>query len=166
MEKKLLSYFDRIAIVHLNARVDRYRDLVRELRRMGIGITDSKVCIPDAPMPSDANGFPNKGVYGNFLSHLDILKSAHADHLQTVWTLEDDAIFSHRFVRQQGGIAHFLAHANWDICYFGHTLIEDLKSLPVGFPRHNGPFYWAHCYAVHARILPRLIQSRIHRMTL
>lgn len=154
---KLLDYFDRISIIHLRGRVDRYRALVGELGRMGIEITHPKVCIPDAPMPPDANGFPGKGMYGSFLSHLEILKSAQNDNLQSVWVLEDDAIFSHRFVREQNKIVDFLARSEWDICYFGHTLTNELESLPLGLPRYSGPFYWAHCYAVHARVLPRLI---------
>src|SRR5664280_3167766 len=97
----LLDYFDRISIIHPKARADRYRELARELRRLGIEITHGKVCIPDAPMPSEASGFPSKSIYGNFLSHLEILKSAQRDGLQSIWVLEDDAIFSHRFVREQ-----------------------------------------------------------------
>ncbi len=154
----LIDYFDRIAIIHLKERKDRYRALVGELRRMGIEITHRKVCIPDAPMPPEANGFPNKGVYGSFLSHLEILTSAQRDNLTSVWVLEDDAIFSHRFAREQQKIAKFLAQGNWDICYFGHSLTKELDSLEVGLPRYSGAFYWAHCYAVHARILPRLTE--------
>lgn len=153
----LLDYFDRISIIHLKERADRYRELARELRRLGIEITHGKVCIPDAPMPSEASGFPDKGTYGNFLSHLEILKSAQRDGLQSVWVLEDDAIFSHRFVREQHKIAEFLSRSQWDICFFGHTLTKQLDALEVGLPRFHGPFLWAHCYAVHGRILPRLI---------
>jgi hypothetical protein len=153
----LLDYFDRLSIIHLKQRTDRYRTLVRELRWLGIEITNPKVCIPDAPMPDDANGFPSKALYGLQLSHLEILKSAQRDNLKSVWVLEDDAIFSRRLVHQQNEIANFLAQHEWDMCYFGHTLTKELKSLPLGFPRYSGPFYWAHCYAVHARLLPRLI---------
>jgi glycosyl transferase, family 25 len=142
----------------LKERTDRYRALVRELRRLRIAVTDDKVHIPDTPRPEDANGFPTKGVYGNFLSHLDILKSAEHDNLRSVLVLEDDAIFSHRFAREQFKAADFLARNQWDICHFGHTLTKELASLERGLPRYSGDFYWAHCYAVHARILPRLIK--------
>ena len=153
----LLDYFDRVSIIHLRQRTDRYHALVRELQYLGIEITNPKVCIPDAPTPNDANGFPSKALYGLQLSHLEIIKAAQHDNLQSVWVLEDDAIFSRRFVHQQNEIANFLARTEWDMCYFGHTLTKKLKSLPFGFPRYSGPFYWAHCYAVHARIFQRLI---------
>ncbi len=156
-DMSLLDYFDRVSIIHLKNRTDRYRALVGELGRLGIEMTHPKVTIPDAPMPPDANGFTNKGVYGSFLSHLDILQTAQRDGIESVWVLEDDAIFSHRFVRKQNELARFLAQNPWDICYFGHSLTSELGTLDVGLPRYSGPFYWAHCYAVHARVLPRLI---------
>jgi len=162
----LLDYFDRVSIVHLKERTDRYSSLVAELRRLGIEITDSKVCIPDAPKPPEANEFASKGVYGSFLSHLEILKSTQRDKLRSVWVLEDDAIFSHRFVREQHQIAEYLSRSEWDICYFGHTLTKELNELEKGLPRYSGPFYWAHCYAVHARILTRLVgylEETVHR---
>jgi len=163
---KLLDYFDRISIIHLKERADRYRALRRELRRMGIDITHNKVSIPDAPKPLDAGGFPSKGVYGNFLSHLEILKSAQSSGLRSLWVLEDDAIFSRQFVGQQDEIADFLARSEWDMCYFGHTLTKELAGLDIGLPRYSGRFLWAHCYAVHARILPRLVgylEETLHR---
>jgi glycosyl transferase family 25 len=155
-EARLLDYFDRISLIHLAERADRYDALVAELRRMGIDIAHRKVTIPAAPKPTAARGFPTKGVYGNFLSHLDILQSAQRDNLQSIWILEDDAIFSRRFARRQGELAKLLSRCEWDICYFGHTLTHELNSLQIGLPHYSGPFYWAHCYAVHARILPRL----------
>jgi glycosyl transferase, family 25 len=154
----LKEYFDRIAIIHLRERTDRYATLKRELRLLSIDITDQKVSIPEAPMPPEANGFASKGVYGSFLSHLDILKTARADGLRNVWILEDDAIFSKRFSRDQKEIVEFLDTNPWDICYFGHTLTHELKLLEQGFPRYSGPFYWAHCYAVHHRVLDKLIE--------
>lgn len=155
--RSLLQYFDRISIIHLRERKDRYRALVGELQQFGIDITDSKVQIPDAPKPLEANGFSTRGVYGNFLSHLEILKLAQRDNLQSVWVLEDDAIFSRQFVREQYKIVETLSRREWDICYFGHTLTKELDSLECGLSRYGGHFDWAHCYAVHTRILPRLI---------
>jgi glycosyl transferase, family 25 len=155
---KLLDYFNRVSIIHLRERTDRYGPLVGELRRLGIEITDPRVSIPDAPKPKEANGLASRGVYGSFLSHLDILRTAREDKLQAVLVLEDDAIFSRRFVRDQQNIAKYLSEHEWDICYFGHTLTNELDTLAIGLPRYSGAFYWAHCYAVHARVLTRLIQ--------
>jgi GR25 family glycosyltransferase involved in LPS biosynthesis len=154
----ILDYFDRLAIVHLPDRTDRYRALQRELSRIGIDIEGPKVKIPDPPMPATANGFTSRGVYGSFLSHLEIIEGAYRDGLDTVWVLEDDAIFSRKFNAQQAGLAEYLRSNAWDQLFIGHTVLEDLPASPTGLLRYSGPFIWAHCYAVHRRIMPRLIE--------
>jgi hypothetical protein len=153
----LIDYFDRVSIIHLPEREDRYRALGRELRRLGIDIGGPKVEIPYAPRPADAHGYASRGVYGSFLSHYDILKRARADGIETVWVLEDDAIFSRRLARDQERFVDFLRRTPWDFCYFGHTLSHELHGQPRGLIPYSGSFDWAHCYAVHARVLPRLL---------
>ena len=156
----ILDYFDRLAIVHLPNRTDRYKALKHELSRIGIDIKGPKVCIPDPPMPETANGFTSRGVYGSFLSHLEIIESAYHDGLDTIWVLEDDAIFSRKFNRQQMTIAEYLRANHWDQLFIGHTVWEgeELPASPTGLLRYSGPFIWAHSYAVHRRIMPRLIE--------
>ena len=154
----LLEYFDRVSIIHLPEREDRFKSISGELRALGIDVTDAKVRIPPAERPADANGFPSRGVYGNFLSHTDILRTALDDGLNTVWVLEDDAIFSRCLVRSQAKIVAYLERTEWDICYFGHSV--DLAAERQGFirlPADTG-FVWAHCYAVHGRVLSRLVE--------
>jgi glycosyl transferase, family 25 len=156
-EMNLYEYFDRISIIHLPERKDRYDALSKELRRLGIDIAGSKVDIPYAPRPEDANGFPSRGVYGSYLSHLETHRQALKDGLNSVWVLEDDAIFSRRMCRDQEALVEKLQQTKWDICYFGHTLTKELAGQPAGLIPPTGDFFWAHCYAVHARVLPRLV---------
>jgi glycosyl transferase, family 25 len=153
----LYDYFDRISIIHLPNRLDRYQSLSTELRDLGIDIRQPKVQIPHAPVPTDWNGWPSRGVYGNFLSHLGILRQALQDGLQTVWVLEDDAIFSRRMLREQQALVETLKEREWGLCFFGHSLTDELADQPTGFVAPNADFIWAHCYAVHARALPRLV---------
>ena len=91
------------------------------------------------------------------MSHLGILKDALADGLDTIWILEDDAIFSNRMVYQQEQIVDFLQQSSWDLCFFGHSLKHELAGFKRGLVPHTAPFTWCHCYAVHARVLPRLL---------
>jgi glycosyl transferase family 25 len=153
----ILNYFDRLAIVHLPARQDRFRALERELARIGIDINDPKVTIPDPPMPETPNGFVSRGVYGSYLSHFEIIEKAYRDGLDTVWVLEDDAIFSRRFDHQQEAIAQRLRANDWDMLFLGHSGWRGLPRSPTGLLRYSGPFIWAHCYAVHRRIMPKLL---------
>ncbi|MGE3819218.1 MAG: glycosyltransferase family 25 protein, partial [Isosphaeraceae bacterium] len=154
---KLIEYFDRACVIHLPERTDRYEALQRELRPLGMSLTDPKVRIPFAPRPDDAHGYTSRGVFGSFLSHYNILKEALADGIQSVWVLEDDAIFSRKMVRDQERLVETLRANPWDLCFFGHSLTTELEGVPKGLVHHGAPFRWAHCYAVHARILPRLI---------
>jgi glycosyl transferase family 25 len=155
---EILDYFDRLAIIHLPAREDRFRALSRELSRVGIDINGPKVSIPDPPMPETSNGFVSRGVYGSFLSHLEIIETAYRDGLDTVWVLEDDAIFSRNFNSQQIRIAQYLQANTWDQLFIGHSGWKRLPNSPTGLLRFSGPFIWAHCYAVHRRIMRRLIE--------
>jgi hypothetical protein len=153
----LYDYFDRIAIIHLPHLQERYQALSTELRDLGIDIRHPKVQVPYAPVPREWDGWPSRGVYGNFLSHLGILRQAMQDGLQTIWVLEDDAIFSRRMRREQSALVETLQQREWDLCFFGHSLKQELAEQPTGFVPPIADFIWAHCYAVHARVLPRLV---------
>jgi glycosyl transferase, family 25 len=153
----LLDYFERMAIIHLPDRQDRFRALSQELSRIGIDINGPKATIPQPPMPEGDNGFPSKGIYGNFLSHLEILENAYRDGIESIWVLEDDAIFSERFRTQQSQIAQYLRDNEWDLFFIGHSISKGLPASPTGLLQFAGPFLWAHSYAVHRRIMPRLI---------
>ena len=160
------DYFDRIYVIHLPQRTDRYVALKRELSRLDIDLEGANVRIPHAPRPEDANGFPSRAVYGNFLSHLSILKEALKDGLEAVLVLEDDAIFSRRMVKEQSKLIDILRRNPWDLCFFGHSLREELRGCEKGLIPHGANFVWAHCYAVHKRALPELVAYLELTMTL
>ena len=148
-----IDFFDRVSIINLPSRPDRLRALRGELRRVGYDVDNPKVTIPFAPEPTDANGFPSRGVYGNFLSHLGILESAYQDGLKNVLVLEDDAIFSARF--RKCSLVETLSSEPWDFCFIGHAL--KLAPTPSGFLRSIAPFKWVHCYAVNRSVMSRLV---------
>ena len=100
------------------------------------------------------------------MSHLSILKEALADGLETVLVLEDDAIFSRRMVRQQSKLIDTLQNNAWDLCFFGHSLKDELRGCPTGLVPHRANFMWAHCYAVHKPALAELVAYLELTMTL
>jgi hypothetical protein len=154
---KLIEFFDRTYIINLPERTDRLQLLNRELKRFGGDAHGAKVQVPFAPRPEDKNGFVSKGVHGNYLSHLAILKEALRDGLRTAWVLEDDATFSRPMVREQDRIVAALQQTAWDLCFFGHSLTHELDGMEKGLVPHSAIFHWAHCYAVHSRVLPELV---------
>ena len=159
MSSPLLDYCGRVEIVHLPDRTDRYWRLARELASLGIAMTDARVRIPFAPRPADANGFTSRGIYGNFLSHLDILRRASSDGLNAAWVLEDDAIFRTRLCDFAGQekIASQLSSDAWDLCYLGHPISRSISNRPTGLIPCELLFKWSHCYLVSKKFLPQLV---------
>ena len=158
---RLIDYFERLYIIHLPERTDRYRALSHELAAIGVAIQGSKVYLPPPPRPVEPNGFASIGVYSNFIRHLGILKECLQDGIERVWILEDDAIFRRRLRREpeQEAVIQRLAKDDWDLCYLGHAIEQEaLNSYPTGLVPFKGDFHWAHCYCVHARVLPQLVQ--------
>lgn len=159
IDSPLINYFGQIEIVHLRERIDRYNALKRELDRIGIDINDNRINIPKAHRVTDKYGFSSPQVYGNFLSHLEILKRA-CKQQKTIWVLEDDAIFRN-FLKSwtfQKEIVQILNTEPWGICYFGHPITRQLTNQPTGLITTNLIFKWAHCYAVHQGVLQDLVE--------
>jgi glycosyl transferase family 25 len=155
----LLDYFGNIQIIHLRHRTDRFAQLRKELKMIGVSIDDTHVGIPVAPIVSESYGFPSNQVYGNFLSHLDILKQARDQNRSGVLVLEDDAIFrvSLRNPSVQKELAETLEQKEWDMVFLGHPIDQDLAGNKRGLIETKKEFKWAHCYAVSAKGLPPLI---------
>jgi glycosyl transferase family 25 len=154
----LLDYFGRVYVIHLPDRVDRYRALQRELARVGIDIKDPRVRIPPAPTPLSPNEMPSTAIYGNFLSHLNILKDAFKDNCRAAWVLEDDAIFRTRFLSDQRRLATSLDARKWDFCYLGHNQTRNLCIDATGLVPYDKTLIWAHCYAINRTALSGVIQ--------
>lgn len=156
----LFRSFSRIEIIHMKERVDRFRLLTKELHSIGITVDHDFVRIPDAPVTEGSNGFASRQVHGNFLSHLDILRRAGKDQLDSVLILEDDAIFSSRLHSEnfQEALATQIEKLDWDILYIGHPEIKQDNRPPFGLNYVEQTFKWAHCYAVSNQVLHRLIQ--------
>ena len=54
---RLIDYFERLYIIHLPERTDRYHALSRELAAIGVAIEGPKVRLPPPPRPQESNGF-------------------------------------------------------------------------------------------------------------
>lgn len=155
----LLEAVDAIEIIHLPERADRHRQLAGELRKIGISIDGPQVHIPHAPRPDDPHGFPSRGVYGNFLSHLGILKRALDRDSPRVMVLEDDAIFrsrlrDHEFQRR---LVEELKQPGWGMCFLGHSLRLPRNRSAQLLVESREHFRWAHCYIVNGTCLRSLV---------
>src|SRR4051794_38102594 len=89
---RLHEYFARGYVINLRERTDRRREIERELARLALPSGWAEFLA--AERPDSAAGFPSAGVRGCFLSHLAVLKDAHARGLPNVLVMEDDLTLS------------------------------------------------------------------------
>lgn len=160
----LFDYFDRARIINLPARADRREETKEEFSRYDFPIGTEKVRFFEAFSPSDSKGFPNPGVHGCFLSHMQIILDAHDDKLKNILVMEDDICFSKSIVQFADKAVEELKQMDWDIAYFGHTFPND-ASKPSWKPL-NEPTIWSHFYAINGKTLPefsRFLKTIIER---
>lgn len=171
---KFIDYFEHIYIINLPYRQDRRRMITRQLEAAGMPITLKKVEIFPAIRPDHAEGFPNIGARGAFLSHLTILKQAQQQHFSNVLILEDDVIIFKHFQKYQEQIVEQLKQVDWDLVCFGHQEKEQDSSVYLQPPKISKEASMAeylklgylpttdhatpvHFYGVNATIFARLI---------
>ena len=112
-----------VVVINLPHRIDRRRQMERELKRVGWNATFFPAILPDA-----ASGFPSIGCRGVFLSHLAVLKRARDLASKTLIILEDDLDFCRDFTTQWEVAINELLRHEWSIFYAGHRL----EKLPNG----------------------------------
>lgn len=154
MLTSLLSELSIVRIVNLVDRTDRKREVTEELRKHGLAI-GGPVEFYRATRPTEPGEFPSTGVRGCFESHMNVLEEA-ARLGSTVWILEDDVELSPRLATEAQGIAEQLSRSTWDIAYLGHGLGG--QQARATFRPSKQPIVMLHCYAVHARCAPRLVE--------
>jgi len=147
-----LEVFDRISIINLPYRADRRREIRQQLARFGLSLDRDPVQLFLAVRPADADGFPNIGARGCFLSHLGVLKQARADGVAKLLILEDDVDFSKELTSERlGPILERLSSHPWAIAYGGHTLPRNSESRSETVWREiepSMPVVTAHCVAM------------------
>lgn len=152
----LIQHFDRVYFINLPERTDRRQALDAELAQHGLQIDQERLRIFRGFHPDHAEGFPNAGAHGCFLSHLAIIEEALATGLDSVLICEDDVELSHHTDNALGPLLWTLCAENWDFAYLGHC-----EAFPPGIDQaHWGYSRQAlnttHCYALSRQILPRL----------
>jgi hypothetical protein len=152
----IFDYFDKIYIINLPNRIDRRRDMTRELAAAGLPPTPGRVEFFPAIRPDEAAGFPSIGARGCALSHLSVLRGAWREGAARVLILEDDVSFARRFREEQGGIADALDREAWDFVYLGHQL-EVGEASPARLVPYPGAISLAHFFGVNGRVLDRLV---------
>jgi glycosyl transferase family 25 len=117
---KFIDFFDRIYVINLPYRRDRRKQIERELSAVGMPFTLGQVELFSAIRPDSAGEFSSIGYRGAFLSHLEVLKRAQAEQLQTVLVMEDDLTLFDVFKKYEKSLIEQLSQRDWDIIHFGY----------------------------------------------
>lgn len=152
----LTDLFDRVTIINLPERTDRQRQIVRELRRVGLSLSTPGVVLFPAIKPDDAGEFPSRGARGAYLSHLNVLRQARQDGVKSLLVMEDDLVLDARLQAALPRLALDVRQQAWSLLYVGHLGTSRLG--PVRLEETREPQQCLHCYAVHASAFDDLIR--------
>jgi glycosyl transferase family 25 len=149
--------FERIVVINLESRRDRYAEMGEQLRRAGLSWDSPQVRRFRAVRPADAAGFATVGAHGCFLSHLGALTQAVTDHVQSLLILEDDCNLSIDFEARERTLSRGLAASDWSLFYGGWRLDGQgpLPPSPSGVTAVEAQqeVWLAHCLAMRGEAL-------------
>lgn len=161
---ELARLFQSRYLINLPERADRLRASKRELKRIGWDADSGGVEIFPALRFTERAGFLNAGVRGCFHSHLECLRKAHRNGSSTVLILEDDVTFHNDFPGVKAVLLNKIRTFDWDFLYFAHegTYEGRVASGPMQAERCEFKVWTnnvmtAACYAVHGRVLEKLV---------
>lgn len=157
---RALQSFDQIYVINLPNRADRRAEMSDQLARVGMDLDHPKVTLFDAVRPTDPGPFDRIGTRGAFLSHLGVLKHAHAAGYGQILILEDDADLTQKLLTlDETGLAA-LAQPDWDMLYLGHQLDPGGTiggDGPVGPVQGDVGILLAHALGIRSGAMARLI---------
>lgn len=145
----LNSVFDQIRIISLRERRDRRQQVTTELAKLQMTLDEKHVTFFDAIRPDAADGFPNVGARGCFLSHLSVLREARTMSVRRLLILEDDVQFTQEFVGHPEPTLEMIRNTKWDLLWLGASKpVVPTDGQRVSLLRTVDGIVGAHCYAV------------------
>ncbi|MEQ8997460.1 MAG: glycosyltransferase family 25 protein [Coleofasciculus sp. B1-GNL1-01] len=158
---KIIDYFDRIYIIYMPERSDRFKHIKNQVHRLGIEKDNNKLVWFPGLKYEDAAGFPKASVRGCAMSHYMVMKQANEEGVEKLLVLEDDCLFSRRLIRNEQEIVDELKSSAWDFVYLGHGSKIKHQQQNQGYfikVAHNQKIPLTHFCAYHGRVMPDLIQ--------
>lgn len=156
----ITDYLSRAYAINLASRTDRRGEMDRMLKRVGLSADGGWVEYFPGVKVDSAEGFPNPGVRGCFLSHLGVYKKAIAEGLPNVVVMEDDLEIEPAFLERSAALVETLRQReDWGFLYLGHILEDDPRHDPASPLRVvTGNVMMGHFYAINGPVLPRLVR--------
>jgi glycosyl transferase, family 25 len=144
--------FDQVRIINLVDRLDRRREMSKQLKRLGV----SNASFFDARRPNSPADFPSVGARGCFESHLGVLKAAQDGKVETLLLIEDDLDFSRAGINRAQPILEKLRGEDWSFFYGAHILANKARRGLVNISA-NEPVMTASCVGFRGQVIPELV---------
>lgn len=122
------KYFDRVYVINLDRRPDRFEAFQAEMSKFGIENIERFSAVDGTTIM--ANNIPLlAGEIGVLESHLEIIKKCHEDGVENVLILEDDVFFTEEITR----LDEYMSSVpnDWDFIYFGGNHLYGQPPLKV-----------------------------------
>ena len=151
---RLLTYYDRIAVISLPERVDRRDRLMINLRACGLAepCDITWVDAVDGRKENVPTWFQQgPGAWGCRLSQLKVVEQAKRDGLANVLILEDDAVF-HRRAAEQLSLLQQRIPNDWEQFFLGGQHVREPRATSDPMIQVGAGITRTHAYAVHSRI--------------
>ena len=124
----LTKYFDKIYVINLDKRSDRLSDFHEEIKNFDIYGVERFSAI-DGVIHHNEDSKILTGEIGILMSHLEIIKNAHAEGLNNILILEDDVIFTDEINKLDEYMDE--VPKNWDFIYFGGNHVYGEKPIKI-----------------------------------
>jgi len=122
------KYFDKIYVINLDKRVDRYDLFKKEMSKYGIENVERFPAI-DGNKIENINSPLLKGEIGVLCSHLEIIKKSKEEGFKNILILEDDVIFTDEITNLENYMN--LVPKDWDFIYFGGNHVYGTLPTPI-----------------------------------
>ena len=165
------EYFDRIFVINLDARKDRWQTTLKEFEKVGITnyerFSAIKPSLNDVPKAWHAGmnfHFSNNknnyliGATGCKMSHVAILKKAKAAGYKNILVLEDDVIFQDNAAAIFEAATQQLIADAWDMLYLSGNHIRATQPESKNLKKLTGTFA-THGYGIQSRMYDLVINS-------
>lgn len=149
-EDVLKNYFDRVVVINLDRRKDRWKDIQQKLSKINWPFkTPERFSAYDGKkLPMPVGWTSGAGTWGCLLSHREVLARALQDGLNNILILEDDIFFAPDF---ENKVLSFIKGVpfEWDQIMFGGQYFDNSKAYDISPEvRKVSLCHRAHAYAV------------------
>ena len=171
------NYFDKIFIINLDDRKDRWALILKQLKEHNITNYQRFSAVKPIEIMSDKDNHYNKQIYSEFnpkmtklfgtnykvgalgckLSHLEIIKYSQKEKLNNILILEDDCLIKEKFTNNFSKIIEIIQNSsdvnirNYDMLYLGGSFIKKTNNSSPTV--ENNILKCNRIYTTHAYIL-------------